>query len=378
MRVLRRPAGEGGGQGPLRYRPAGDVVGRAHVLVDGAPQPGTALTLSHWPGTPTPLTLQADLSTESAVLARRRRALPRGVTEVTTDHPDEDATAAVAVLTASELTASRAALLIEVARIGDFGVVRDRRAAQVAFALATVLDPVRTPVGDATGGARSAPDVTGALVGAGLAVLDDMAADPDRRRELWAPELAAFDAAVAAVADGRVLLTEEPARDLAIVRPGPGGWPPAARWGDDPVHRAAVHTATGCLRVATIDEGTTTVRYRYESWVRLAIAPPALRIDLTMLAAELDVLEGGGTVTGAGGGGAAPGAATGAGGPSGHLGRWRFDGVGALTPRLRWDGTAPSSLDPEVVLERLRRYLDERAGLPPAWNPYAGAPGAGR
>lgn len=336
----------------LAWVPPDRLGDRPHVLVDGAPLPGTVLTLSHWPGTPTPPALRADLSTESAVLVRRRPALvPGGTAAVSTDHADEDATAAVAALTLPGLTDADAAMLVEVARVGDFAVVRNRRAALVAFALGAVLDPARTPVAAVAGGAVRGLAATGALVGAALerlpALLDDVAGAGD----LWSAEAAAFDAAVAAVADGRVVVTDEPALDLAVVRPGPGGWPPAAAWKGEPVHRAAVHGASGCRRVATVDGTGVTVRQRYETWVRLSTPPDAPRVDLSALADELTALEGGGA-------------------PGGRSGGWRFDGVGALVPRLRWDGDGASVLDPDDVLGRLRRHLSESRGSPAAWDPY--------
>lgn len=360
----RRPAGGRGVAGWRRRRPDGprtfvspaEVAGRPNVAVDGAPRAGTVLTLSHWPGTPTPVGLRADLSTESALLARRRRVLPPHVGLVTADHPDEDATTAVAALTLPDVAGDVGDLLVEVARVGDFGVVRDRRAAMVAFALATVLDPARTPAADVARGRRRGLDATGVLIGTALAQLPDLLADPAPHAAWWRAELAAFDAAVAALADGTAILTEEPERDLAVLRPGPAGWPDAAAWGGDPLHPAAVHSATRCLRVATVDDRGVRVRFRYETWVRLARPPAFPRVDLAPLAAELDGLQAGGGRRTAGVGDRA--------------GHWRFDGAGAVTPRLRWEGSCPSSLDPEDVLARLRRHLDARVGAPAAWDPY--------
>lgn len=351
---------------PFRFVPPAEVDGRPNVVVDGAPRPGTRCTLSHWPGTPTPAALRADLSTESALAARRRpHLLPAGVEVVTVDHADEDATAGVAVLTHPDLADRHADLLVEVARVGDFGVVRDRRAALVAFALGAVLDPSRTPVDGVRDGSVRGLAATGAVVAAALDLLPDLVADPEAHRDLWEAEAASYDASAAAIAEGLVVVTEEPDRDLAVVRPGPGGWPPAASWGDDPVHPAAVHSVTRCMRVATVDDERVEVRYRYETWVRLARRPPALRVDLTGLAHELNTLERGGAGAGGHGGGPTDGP------PGGStVGRWRFDGAGALTPRLRWDSSGPSPLDPEDVLDRLRRSLDERAPAPPAWDPY--------
>lgn len=327
--------------------PPAEVAGRPNVAVDGAPLPGTVLALSHWPGTPTPPELRADLSTESALLARQRRALPPGVDLVTADHPDEDATTAIAALTMPDVPSDVADLLVEVARVGDFGVVRDRQAAMVAFALGAVLDHERTPLSDVAEGRRRGLDATGALLSEALGVLAEVLGDPGAHGARWGAEMAAFDTATGALADGTALLSEEPGRDLAVLRPGPAGWPAGAAWGGEPLHPAAVHSATTCMRVATVDTTSVQVRFRYETWVRLTHPPAFPRVDLGLLAGELDALDGG--------------AGSDGGSDGGSHGRWRFDGAGATVPRLRRDGPGPSSLDPEDVLARLRHHLDDRA-----------------
>ena len=50
----------------MRYVPYGQLAGQPHVVLDGSATAGTALVLSHWPGSPTPRELAADLSTEIA------------------------------------------------------------------------------------------------------------------------------------------------------------------------------------------------------------------------------------------------------------------------------------------------------------------------
>ena len=48
------------------YRSYGEFRDIPHVVVDGSAQPGTVLTLSHWPGSATPERYRADLSAEIA------------------------------------------------------------------------------------------------------------------------------------------------------------------------------------------------------------------------------------------------------------------------------------------------------------------------
>src|ERR1700733_13664848 len=106
----------------FRYVPAGLLDGRPHVIVDGAPRPGTVCTLSHWPGTPTPEALWHDVSAGIVITALARRALPDGVEAVSVDHYDADGVLALALLCVEGLADRHGAFLVEAARAGDFDV----------------------------------------------------------------------------------------------------------------------------------------------------------------------------------------------------------------------------------------------------------------
>jgi hypothetical protein len=123
-------------------------------------------------------------------------------------------------------------------------------------------------------------------------------------------------------------------------------------WGGAPLHRAAVHSNTDRLRVATIAASRFELRYRYESWVRLERRRPRPRVDLAAAAAELTRAEGAG-------------------------GRWVFDGAGALTGALHLADGGASTLDPEDVLSLVCQRLAVLDAGPPAWDPYASSSGGG-
>jgi len=333
----------------LRYVPAGLLAGRPHVIVDGAPRAGTVCTLSHWPGTPTPEELWHDVSAGIVVRARARpELLPDGVEVASIDHYDADGVIALALLCVEGLADDHGPLLVEAAAVGDFDVVRDRQAALVAFAVGALGDVERAapllgvlvPEGDVM--ARTAWAATEAL-----RVLPGLVEDPERHRALWAAEAEAFDASARALHEGWASIEERPGHDLAVVRvdvthPRAG----AAAWGGAPLHRAAVHSATQRLRVATIAGGRAVVRYRYESWVRLVSRRPRRRVDLAPVAAELTTAERAGA-------------------------RWVFDGAGAITGALHLAEGAPSTHDPEHVVEVVCRHLEYLDAGPAAWDPYA-------
>jgi hypothetical protein len=333
----------------LRYVPAGLLDGRPHVIVDGAPRPGTVLTLSHWPGTPTPHALWHDVS---AGIVLRALARPdqwgAGVESASIDHYDADGVIALALLCVEGLAARHGPLLVEAARAGDFDVVTGRHAALVSFALGTLGDVERAapllgvpaPGGEAM--ERSAWAATQAL-----RLLPTLADDPERHRVLWEDEAVAYDASVRSLAEGWATIEERPEFDLAVVRVDVAD-PRAATagWGGARLHPAAVHSNTERLRVATMAAGTVCVRYRYESWVRLVSRRPRPRVDLTATATELSKAE-----------------------PAGA--RWVFDGAGAITGALHLADGDASALDPEGVVEVVCRDLEILDAGPPAWDPYA-------
>jgi hypothetical protein len=315
----------------VRYVPATLLAGEPHVVVDGAPRPDTVLTLSHWPGTPTPQVLWADVSAEIVLRALARpRLLPRGVDIATIDHYDADGVISLALLTVDGLADRHGPLLVRAAHAGDFEVVSDPAAARIAFA----LDALR-------GDALAAPAERA------LAVLPELCAAPEALEELWGPEALSFEAGGRMLSDGAIALEERPELDLAVVRVD-SAHPdaPAAGWDGAVVHRAVPYSATNCLRVATLCGRRYEVTYRYETWVRLASRCPRRRVDLAPLAAALTDLERDGAA-------------------------WEFDGAGAITPGLRRADGAESTIEPERFLAEVCADLEMLDQGPPAWDPYA-------
>jgi len=332
-----------------RYVPTQLLDGRPHLIVDGAPRPGTVCTLSHWPGTPTPDVLRADLSAEIALRALARPDLVAEVDAVSIDHYDEDGVVALALLVIDGLADAHGVALVEAARVGDFGVVTDRRHALVAFALAALVDAERTPVPGLRPGRRPEDwlEVCSAAATEALIRLPTLVAAPEDHEALWHDEAAAYDAALDAIVSGRVTVDEHAGADLAVVRLAGAADDPAVRaagWAGRPVHPAAVHSATACTRVATLWGRRYELRYRYETWVRLETHRPRRRVDLTRLAAQLTAQERD----------SAP---------------WVFDGAGGITPALH-QVAGDSSLEPGQFLDAARRALAALDAGPPAWDPY--------
>lgn len=83
----------------LRYEPYEESVDAANVVVDGSPNAGTVLTISHWPGIPAPPRCEGDTSAQMAFRYLDRGADLHGrATVVTNNHFDQDGLAGVYTL----------------------------------------------------------------------------------------------------------------------------------------------------------------------------------------------------------------------------------------------------------------------------------------
>lgn len=321
-----------------------------NVVVDGSPNGGTVLALTHWPGYPQPAGFEFDLSAQMAFeLARRAPDLraATGADVVTNNHFDQDGAVSVAALVDPAAALAHEALLVDVAAAGDFATYHDRRAARASMAIAALSDPDRSPfAAELSGPYDEQCAVAYARV---VPMLVALAVDPEPWRDLWAEEDAALTAHERALADGSITVAERPEVELAVVTVGAGGGA-----GDRPSHRftipgvAAVHPmalyrATSSRRVLVVDRSDMTMTYtdRYETWVQYRSRPPLPRVDLRPLAAALTADD---TVA------------------------WSADAPSALTPELRTQGA--TSLGETDVVDRIVAHL---RAAPPAWDPYRDA-----
>lgn len=350
------------------------------MVVDGAPVPEAVLTLSHWPGTPTPPELAADTSAEIAFhYLDDGRSWP-DADIVTNDHFDEDGLVAAFVLAEPEEAIRRRELLCDVARAGDFGTFDDRRAARVSFAIGALADPSRSLLPSSSlRWAERTPGLYKELIGR----FADLADHTDRYRDLWADEDEMFQLSEERVNKGHIAIEEMGDLDLAVVTvlddQEPAGTAVASptNGGGSAFHPSPVHNRTDASLLAVIKGRRYELRYRYESWVRMASRRPRPRVDLSVLAEALNEEE-----------------------PDGR--RWVFDGAWAVTPSMRLVGLGQngerreagahgssgsgrpvgagrsdralppeSALSPERFLELTTRYV---VSAPAAFDPYAVAP----
>jgi hypothetical protein len=348
--------------------PVEELEGRPHVLVDGAARPGSVLTLSHWPQSPTPPVLARDLSAQIVfafvhaargddITLREARGRDRrrsgielkaaiaacGRAEaVTNDHFDEDGLVSVFAMCDPEAALHHEELLVEVASCGDFGVVRSRQAARIAFSIA----PIGQEAGQASDAERPG-SWSGPRYRAVLGQMVELIEHTERFARYWQHDDADLEATLDDLGAGRVRIEEVPEVDLAVVTRVSG--PPDGReaGGDlsgrpDAINQVALHSTTAAPRILVFDGGRCELYLRYETWVRYVSRPVPLRPDLAPLAEQLSALE-----------------------PSGL--RWGADGIGSLVTGMRPDGDRRTDLAPELVS---RTVIDYLKSAPPAWDPF--------
>ena len=323
-----------GSYGPVvRYVEYETSAAEPNVVVDGSPNAGTVLCLTHWPGFRcAEPSLAADLSAQMALRYVERGMDLHGDAEIATNnHFDQDGLAGVYALLHPEHAMHHRDLLEDIAAAGDFATYRDRRAARISAAISAT--GLLTP---------------GDPYPVGLEHLPRMIDDLDAYRDLWAEDDERLAASERAIDAGDVRIDERPDLDLAIVvveARVPRTWGhrfTGQRYTG--VHPMAVHNATDMSTIALLHGHRFSLTHRYETWVQYQSRSRRRRVALLPLARVLTEVD---TV------------------------RWRADAVGALTPTLSHEGE--SSLTADAFLERAVQHL---GSAPPAWDPAVGRGGA--
>lgn len=228
---------------PLRFTGYERSAEVPNVVIDGSPNAGTVLVLSHWPGIPTPSGVEADSSCQMVFRYLDRGAdLQDGARVVTNNHFDQDGLAGIYPLTDPDDGVRRRRQLEGLAQAGDFGVAPDRTSARISMAIS------------------------------------------------------ALDEAAAAFTAGQVRIEEHPHVDLAVVTLPERGRSAGHRFAGrrfDGIHPMALHAATERSVVLVIDPtaGRHHLTCRYEGWVQFRSRPIRPRVDLAPLAAQFTAEE---------------------------------------------------------------------------------------
>lgn len=325
----------------LRFAPAHELDEIPHVVVDGGPIASTALTLSHWPGSPTPVELLDDLSAQIVFHALRRPELFDGIEVVTNNHFDQDGLAGVFGLVDPQTALTLEERLVDLARAGDFGTFEHRDSIRLAFVLAAWDDEARSPLDQALL-AGTYEERCGRLYTELVPRVPELLADVDALRPWWEHEDAHLDESLRAIDSGVVRIADRPDLDLAVVEV-PDAWAERTTTRftvgrSDAVHPSAIANRTERLRVATVQAGRYRLECRYETWVMFRSRPVMPRPDLRPIASRLHELD-----------------------PSAG---WVARAPSALTPTL--SSADESELSPDAWLSTVTASL---ATAPPAWDP---------
>lgn len=324
----------------MKYVPYSELSGVPNIIVDGAAQEDTILTLSHWPGSGSPAEFRADTSTEIVLnyLAEpgaKKQYAPK-VRAVSNNHFDADGLCAVWAMLHPKKALKERNLLVDVATAGDFNNYRRPQAAKVVFTIHSYADPEHSVVADEL----KDDDSTGsARYRALLPLLEGFMEDTDDYGPFWNEEWAAMLKSKTAMVMGQVELREVPSVDMAVAQ------------APEALHPMVLYNSTERLRVLTaLPGGYYCLRYRYETWVQFASRPVMPRVDLTPLLPRLQELERGEA-------------------------RWTFEGIATTTPALQPLGPdgqpAPSSLTLETLLDELMGYFEREQDNPDLqWDPF--------
>lgn len=327
----------------MKYVPYPLLGGVPNIVVDGAAQEDTVLTLSHWPGSGSPAEFRADTSTEIVLnyLAEpeaKKEYAPR-VRAVSNNHFDEDGLCAVWAMLNPKLALSWRNLLVDVATAGDFSTYRRPQAAKVVFTIRSYADPETSPV---TQKLSDDDDTGSARYSALLPLLEDFLDETDRYGPYWDDAWSTMLKSKTDMVMGEVELHEVPHVDLAVAQ------------APETLHPMVLYNNTERLRVLTaLPGGHYCLRYRYESWVQFASRPVMPRVNLAPLLPRLQELE-----------------------TAQHQAEWTSEPNSLTTPALQLLGPdgqpAPSSLTLEQLVDELVAYYEEEQDNPALqWDPYA-------
>ncbi len=332
---------------PFRYVPYCELGELPNLIVDGAGNEHTALTLSHWPKSGTPPDLLRDTSAEIAFAYLEAPDRHGDVDVVSNDHFDEDGLVALFTLLQPDFARTQRDLLIDVATSGDFGTYRSRDAARVVFTLSAHADPTLSPLPaklfQTTD--QDYPQQVAGLYRNMLELLPAILLRLDDYRRFWQKEDEHLSRSEELVGNGVVSIEEHPEIDLAVVRIPEGLESQRDHRFAQPVsavcHPFAIHNRTQRNRLLLVQGQAMEFQYRYESWVQFASRRPLPRADLSDFCARIDAEE--------------------------EAGRWVFDGVDDITPRLHMEGACASSIPADRFIRDLCAFLKD---APPAWDPY--------
>lgn len=298
----------------------------ANIIVDGAPNEATELTLSHWPNNTTPEHLRADLSAEIVFNYLDDPGCHSTIEAVSNNHFDADGLVGIYTLLQQDDATEMREFLIDIARAGDFDKYSSRDAARVSFVLDAWQHPRMSPL-NASVFAQDYAIVADILYEELLPRFGRIIEKIDLFGRFWGDQDDLLDQSEDAFARRKYTLTEVPQIDLAVVSMPDSNRPP---W--QAIHRMSIHNQTNCTRVLLLQETNFELYYRYETWIELHSRNTMPRVDLQELAKTLSKQES-------------------------MDGVWSFSGITDHTPTLRLSGDTQSKIPVESFKNQIVEFL---------------------
>jgi hypothetical protein len=328
-----------------RFMPLDAAEDTPNIAIDSLDNRATVLALSHWPGNRTPRPYKADLSAESVFLALDALGtLPSPV--MVSDHFDVDGLIGVAAALWPEWAVRHRALLIDIARCGDFQSFDSPAAARVAYAVNRLSSLVWSPYA-ADLRPLAAPLRHAFLFRQLLPMIRQMVGAPDRFEVLWREDWDVLQATERAFTAGHIEQSEDAPADLAIFEIQADSEVPGRRIPSTLRYLGyaaeSFHNRTLRGTVLIRKGGGIEIWQRYTGWVERVSQPTRQRRNLAVLAEALNTLEQSGA-------------------------SWNYAGVTEFMPALTLSASAqgPASLDFETVKAIT---IEFQRLAPPAWSP---------
>lgn len=298
---------------PLQYLAYEQTRTLPNIIVDGAKNESTVLTLSHWPGNTTPEELKADLSAESVFNYLSRTECAVSAQVASNNHFDTDGLVGLYTLLNQDEALSRKDYLLDIASAGDFEVYKERDAARITFVLDAWRNPQLSPLKSSIF-KESYSEVTNVLYEELLPRFERIMEKIGSFEKYWKQQDDLLEESEDNLQSGVYKLQQHPEQDLAIVL-----MPDSNRAPGDAIQRMAIHNRTDCMRVLLMQETNFELYYRYETWVDYQSRKLAPRIDLQELAESLSKQES-------------------------MDGTWQFSGINDITPTMRLVGDSQSKI----------------------------------
>ena len=192
MLALLQPPVRAGFVPPVRYGrgifvPFGASASTPNISIDAFENPGTVLTLSHWPSASTPERFWADLAATSVFrYIEARNTLPCDC--VTSDHFDVDGLVGTATALEPIWALKNRSMLLKVAECGDFDIGHDPVARRGSLAINSwAADSFAKNARQ-----KSHAEICAELFEELLFKLPDILMAVDKYEEAWRPEEEAF------------------------------------------------------------------------------------------------------------------------------------------------------------------------------------------